>query len=73
MPTILNLVEKHKTIERIDLEGNKLDDGAVQGICKIIKSTATHVWKIDLRFNKITADGAWRITMAIMDRFANAE
>ena len=29
LPTLQNLVEKHKTVEKIDLEGNKLNDGAV--------------------------------------------
>ena len=29
LPTLQSLVERHKTVESIDLEGNKLDDGAV--------------------------------------------
>ena len=58
VPIIAAVVKKYPTIEIIDLEGNFINDLGAMMIADMIATNDGNLNELNLKSNKITADGA---------------
>ena len=61
LSTLSNILIKCPGIEIIDLEGNSITDEGSDIIGELFRNLNSKIRKINLKFNNITAEGAWRL------------
>jgi ferritin-like metal-binding protein YciE len=62
------IMKNHQNIENIQLEGNLITDLGAEVIAEIIANVSGTLKVVNLNFNLITAQGAWKLVRAIAVR-----
>jgi len=68
IPTILNISERFPTLATLDLEGNLLTDKSAYVLADFLGNGKVRITHVNLSFNSIGLDGAWKLGEAIRER-----
>lgn len=68
IPTILRISDRFPTITTLDLEGNLLTDKGAYVLADFLCKGKVRVTHINLSFNRIGLDGAWKLGESIRER-----
>ena len=73
IPTVTRIAERLPNIQTLDLEGNLLTDKSAYALGDFLGKGKIRITVINLNFNNIGIDGAWKLAEAIRERDQEVE
>ena len=68
LQTLSLILAKCPSIEILDLEGNSITDEGADILGELFKNINSKIRKINLSFNSVTNDGAWRLAARAFEK-----